>query len=54
MENFQLSLTKEEIDYIRGFLLARRIYKPYQEKWGCIFWTPMMENLLNKLNDATK
>jgi len=50
MEEKQVFLTDEEIEFIKGFLLARRIYKPYPEKWGCIFWRPVMENLLNKLN----
>jgi hypothetical protein len=50
MNQKQVSLTDVEIEFIKGFLLARRIYKPYGEKWGCIFWTPMMEDLLNKLD----
>ena len=50
MEEKQVPLTQEEIEFIKSFLLARRIYKPYGEKWGYTFWQPIMENLLNKLN----
>ena len=47
MEEKQVPLTQEEIEFIKSFLLARKIYKPYGEKWGYSFWQPIMENLLN-------
>jgi hypothetical protein len=50
--DIKVNLTREELDLIRGFLSARRIYIPYGEKWGYTFWQPYMEKMLHKIESA--
>lgn len=50
-QKIQLCLTREEFDLVTNFLRARRIYKPYGEKWGYQIWRPFMESFLAKLEN---
>ena len=50
--SIKVSLTREELELVQGFLKARQIYIPYQEKWGHQFWEPYMNNLLHKVEAA--
>lgn len=48
----KVSLNQEELELIRNFLMARKIYIPCGEKWGYSFWQPYMERLLHKAEAA--
>lgn len=50
-QEIQLILTREEFDLVKNFLIAKRIYKPYGEKWGHQIWRPFMESFLAKLEN---
>ena len=44
-----LDLTEDELHLIRNVLLARRIYRPYGERWGYSIWHEPMPSLLDKV-----
>jgi len=50
--DIKVNLTREELELIRGFLYAKRIYIPYGERWGHVFWQPYMEKMLHKIEAA--
>jgi len=54
----EIKLTQKELELIQNFLLAKKIYIPYDlrngEKWGHKFWEPYMGVLLDKVTSKLK
>lgn len=48
----KVPLTVQELELIKAHLWAKRIYIPYDAKWGHVFWEPYMEGMLNKVEAA--
>ncbi len=54
----EIKLNQQELELIRNFLSAKKIYIPYDlrngEKWGHRFWEPYMGVLLEKVTEKLK
>jgi len=48
----KVSLTQEELELIKSYLWMKRIYIPYDAKWGHKFWEPYMDGMLRKVEAA--